>query len=258
MFDAMGVRRDFLRVAAARPTPVCAKPVVVRPERPPEELDRFDVFPRDPLGEEEEAALLDDVRAAFEAAHVLVVSDCAERGKEGTVTPRVRELVVELARKHREKPVLVDSRLHIDRFRDVVIKPNAREAMAHLTGEPDAEPGPVRLTEIGRRTAERNRRPVLITLGRDGLLVCAANHAQKVPTFRVDGETDAVGAGDTVLAAVAAGLAAGAALDEAAVLAMIAASLVVEQIGTCGAAAPGAIRARFPDYAAAHPDTVSP
>jgi rfaE bifunctional protein kinase chain/domain len=259
LFESLGVSRDLLRVSPGRHTPAYTKPLVLRSNEPPEELSRFDIFPREPLSPKEEAGLIIDLRAAFEEADGLIVADYGEAGKCGVVGPRLREVVAELARTRRDTPVVADSRLLVDKFRQVVIKPNAHEAMRFLGGEPEAEPNVLRLTEIGQRTAERNQRPVVITLGPNGALLCAPGRAQKVPAYPSEemGPIDPVGSGDTVLAALAAALAAGAPLDDAAVFAMVAASITVQQIGTCGSAAPDPIRERFREYADRYPDVVA-
>lgn len=258
IFDRLGVKRNFLRYSESRHTPVYMKPLVVRAGQPPEELNRFDVFPRTPLAPDEENALIADLRAAFDAADALIVADYTEAGKEGVVTDRVRNTVADLARAAPDKPVLADSRLHIDRFREVVIKPNAHEALTYLGPGAAAAQGMVHLLRIAQEAAERNKRPVLVTLGADGVLLCAPGRAQKVPAYpsEREGPIDIVGAGDTVLAAVAAALAAGATLDEAAIVGMLAASVTIQQIGTCGTASPDQLLARFRQYAAMFPDVV--
>ena len=257
--DSLGIRRDFLRESETRHTPVFLKPIVIRPGETPEELNRFDVFPREPLAEEDEEALIGDLRAALERADALIVADYGEVGKEGVVTARVREAVADMARTNREKPILADSRLHVDQFRNAIIKPNADEAMTYLAGEPDADRSMVRLTEVGEQAAGRNKRPVLITLGADGVLICAPGRALKVPVYpsENEGEIDIVGAGDAVLAAVMSALAGGAALNESAIMGMIAASITIQEIGRCGTASPDQIRERFRQYAEMYPDVVS-
>lgn len=264
LFDIPAIDCRFLHASPSRPTPAFIKPLVLRPGQPPEELQRFDVFPRKPLDASEEDALLADLRTAFDEADILIVADYGEAGKQGVVTPRVRETLAEMGRTSRRKLVVADSRLYIDKFRHALIKPNKDEAVRYLTdgsepwrtARPDAEPTMADLIDIGCRTAERNKRPVLITLGPEGILLCASGRAQKIPAYpsEKEGEIDTVGAGDAVLASVAAALAAGAALDEAAMLGMIAASITIQQIGRCGTASPDAVRRRFDQYARLFPD----
>jgi sugar/nucleoside kinase (ribokinase family) len=90
------------------------------------------------------------------------------------------------------------------------------------------------------------------------VLVCSAGRARKIPAYpsEKEGPIDIGGAGDTVLAAVTAALAAEATLEEAAILGMVAASITVQCIGRCGTASPDEIRTRFRQYAAMFPDVV--
>ena len=256
MLDSFGVSREFLHEHATRPTPVYTKPLFIQPDGPPEERNRFDIFPREPLSQEDEQTLTDALHKAFESADALIVADYGEAGKAGAVTARIRTAVADLARVNPGKPVIADSRLHIDKFRHVIIKPNADEARTYLPNDGPSSPGTASLIEIGRQAAERNKRPVLITLGADGVLICAPGRALKLPAPAVDREADAVGAGDTVLAAVAACLATGLPITGAAAVAVVAASITVRQLGTCGAASPDEVRRRFAEYVRTYPDVV--
>ena len=259
ILDGLGVHRDYLRESETRHTPVFTKPIIIRPGRLPEELNRFDVFPRQPLTEAEEGALLADLRAAFELADTTIVADYGETGKQGVVTPAVRAALADLARAHPGKPAVVDSRLFIDHFRHALVKPNADEAMTFLGHEPGGEATLVRLNQIGQAVAERNKRPVLITLGPGGALLCAPGRAQKFPVYPAEdeGDVDTVGSGDATIAAFTSALAAGAALDEAVIIAMAAASVTIQEIGTCGTATPDQIRDRFKQYAERFPEVVA-
>jgi bifunctional ADP-heptose synthase (sugar kinase/adenylyltransferase) len=74
---------------------------------------------------------------------------------------------------------------------------------------------------------------LVITRGRDGM--AAFNHKHKpidLPIFGSDQVTDVTGAGDTVIAAFTAALAAGASTEEAAQLANYAGGIVVMKRGT--------------------------
>jgi rfaE bifunctional protein kinase chain/domain len=74
---------------------------------------------------------------------------------------------------------------------------------------------------------------LVITRGRDGMVAFDQNHkAVDIPIFGSDQVTDVTGAGDTVIAAFTAALAAGATTEEAAQLANYAGGLVVMKRGT--------------------------
>jgi bifunctional ADP-heptose synthase (sugar kinase/adenylyltransferase) len=81
---------------------------------------------------------------------------------------------------------------------------------------------------------------VVVTLAERGMLGALPTGATRhVPAYPVRGPIDIVGAGDAVTANVAAALAAGCDLPEALQLATLAASVVIHQLGTSGAASLG-------------------
>jgi ribokinase len=81
--------------------------------------------------------------------------------------------------------------------------------------------------------ADPGRRAVLVSLGRRGALLVAGRQARAIPAPRVD-PVDTVGAGDALNGALAAGLAAGLDLAEAARRAVAAATLAVTRPGARG------------------------
>jgi bifunctional ADP-heptose synthase (sugar kinase/adenylyltransferase) len=86
----------------------------------------------------------------------------------------------------------------------------------------------------GEQLMERMRlQSLVITRGRDGMV--AFNHKHKpvdIPIYGSDQVTDVTGAGDTVIAAFTAALAAGATTEEAAQVANYAGGIVVMKRGT--------------------------
>jgi ribokinase len=106
-----------------------------------------------------------------------------------------------------------------------ILTPNASEA-AQLTGEDDPE-------AAARALHERTGAPVLVTLGGRGALLLDAGEVTRIPAPRVD-VVDTTGAGDTVNGALAAELAAGRPLTEAARFALAAAALSTLREGARG------------------------
>jgi ribokinase len=107
-----------------------------------------------------------------------------------------------------------------------ILTPNATEA-AQLTGEDDPE-------AAARALRERTGAPVLVTLGGDGaLLLDADGAAQRLPAPRVE-VVDTTGAGDALNGALAAELAAGRPLGEAARFAVAAAARSTTREGARG------------------------
>jgi bifunctional ADP-heptose synthase (sugar kinase/adenylyltransferase) len=90
---------------------------------------------------------------------------------------------------------------------------------------------------VAAQLAARLHRHVFVTMAEEGILGASpAGEAEHVLALPVRGEIDIVGAGDSVTANLTAGLSAGATLREALELAMLAASIVVHQLGTTGTA----------------------
>ena len=108
-----------------------------------------------------------------------------------------------------------------DALEGVVLTPNADEARA-LAGEQDVE-------TAARALAARTGAPVLVTLGAEGALLLDGG-AERLPALAVDA-IDTTGAGDAVNGALAAELAAGRPLREAARFAIAAAALSTRAAG---------------------------
>lgn len=178
-----------------------------------------------------EAALIDKLRAALPGCAAVVLSDY----QKGVVTARVMKALVPLARRH-GVPVLVDPKVgHFALYKKVtLVTPNQLEA-EQATGRPIR--GDEDLRAVGAR--------ILRMLGCDAVLVTRGEHGMAlfpregrptlIPTAARE-VYDVTGAGDTVIATLALGLAAGASLPQAAVLANHAAGVVVGKVGTATAA----------------------
>jgi ribokinase len=103
-----------------------------------------------------------------------------------------------------------------------LLTPNRDEACA-LAGRPDPE-------AAAEALAGRTHAPVLVTLGGAGALLVHGERRARIPAPRVD-VVDTTGAGDTVNGALAAELAAGRPLEEAARVAIAAAARSTQRPG---------------------------
>ena len=94
-----------------------------------------------------------------------------------------------------------------------------------------------KLLQAGEQLMSRMKmQSLVITRGRDGMVAFDQKHkAVDIPIFGSDQVADVTGAGDTVIAAFTAALAAGATTEEAAQLANYAGGIVVMKRGTATA-----------------------
>ena len=222
---AAGVDSHLVEVGRDRPTTVKTRIVahgqqVVRADRE----DAADVPAR------AQAALLESVRRELPSCGALVISDY----QKGVVTASLLRRVLPLAKRH-GVPVLVDPKVrHFRLYRGAtVVTPNQIEA-EQATGLQLRSPAEV--VAAGRRILSLlGCRAVLVTRGEHGMSLCERGRPPlHVPTAARE-VFDVTGAGDSVIAAMALALAAGASLPEAAVLANCAAGVVVGKIGTAQA-----------------------
>lgn len=186
--------------------------------------DRESAIPLDPYIRED---LLRLAREVVADNSVVVISDYAK----GVLTEGVALEIIRAAQEAGAR-VIVDPKGgdHI-RYRGAdLLKPNRRE-LAHATGMPVATDSEI--VEASRVLIERcGVNAVLASLGAEGSVLVAADGTVNVQRTEVREVYDVSGAGDTVVAVVAAALAVGVELTDAARLANIAAGIVVGKIGT--------------------------
>jgi D-beta-D-heptose 7-phosphate kinase/D-beta-D-heptose 1-phosphate adenosyltransferase len=233
--NGMGV--DGLVVDPARPTTTKQRIVTTRNQQ----VARVDYEDDTEAAGEVEQALIDRARRALAHADVVVVSDYLK----GAVTQALVAAIVKDAGA-RKIPVLVDPKIpHIDYYAGAtVVTPNHHEAetATHMR---------IRSNDDAKRAAkvflDRARcQGVLITRGEHGMSMLDPAGEAHYPTVARE-VADVTGAGDTVIAALALGLAAGGALAEAAQLANHAAGIVVGRFGPA-TVSPAELLAEFGDH----------
>jgi len=216
-----GIGCDGLVVDPSRPTTTKQRIVTTRNQQ----VARVDVESDAEAAGDVERALVDRVRRALAHADVIVVSDYLK----GAVTRALVAAIVEDAR-GRGVPVLVDPKIpHIEYYAGAtVVTPNHHEAetATHMRIRTDDD-----ARRAGQIFIDRARcQGVLITRGEHGMsMLDGAGEAHFQTVARE--VADVTGAGDTVIATLALGLAAGATLAEAAQLANHAAGIVVGRFG---------------------------
>ncbi len=221
-----------LAVAAGRPT--CRKTRFVAGGH---QLLRVDRERAEPLAGAAEEAMIARVVPALAEAKAVILSDYGK----GALTARVIAAVLAAAAATRI-PVLADPKgRDYAKYRGAVLVTPNRKELGEASGMPTGSDGEVEAA--ARAIRERSGiRAVLGTRGAQGMTLLdeagAAHHiaAEAREVF------DVSGAGDTVIATVAAGLAAGLALLDAVRLANCAAGIVVGKAGTA-VAYPAEIRA---------------
>ena len=191
-----------------------------------------------PLADVIRAAIIREATEALDECDVVVLSDYAK----GVLSAEVTGDIIAHARTA-GKTVIVDPKgTDYSRYRGATVLTPNRAELAAATGmatETDAE-----ITAAARKLiAEVGVDAVLATRSADGMsLVTASGEVTHLATEARE-VFDVSGAGDTVVATIAAAIAAGAELPRAAALANVAAGIVVGKVGTAAAYAADVIAA---------------
>ncbi len=179
------------------------------------------------LSSDLETDLLNLFRSQVKTHDLVILSDYAK----GIFSPQGLTNLIQEARLH-EKPVLVDPKgIDFTRYKGATLLTPNRQELAQATLDPlKTQEGLVSVAE--KILKDTNIEAMIVTRGPEGMtLVTAAGEVEHLPTQALE-VFDVSGAGDTVIATLAASLASGASLSTAMRLANVAAGLVVAKVGT--------------------------
>ena len=191
------------------------------------QIARVDDETNDPLTPEDEASLLDIITPLIADAGAVVLSDYAK----GCLTDSLCAAVIDEAGA-KNKPVIVDPKARdLSKYRKAtILTPNLGEALsaAGIANGTEADAAEAAatildLTDIGS---------LLITLGQHGMALFERDAEPARFASLARQVFDVTGAGDTVVAVLAAAIASGADLRSSVELSNMASGIVVEKVGT--------------------------
>lgn len=237
--EEISVEGFWLKDDPSRPTTIKTR-VVARNQQ----IVRIDEERISDLSPELEKAVIDDVKAVMPQVKAAIISDYGK----GFVTNNVVRTIITSAREN-GVPVLVDPKgRDFSRYRNCTfITPNVREAS--LASGVDIT-GPQSLEKAGRILLEQTRaRGVIITRGRQGITLVTPQKVQDFPVRPLE-IVDVTGAGDTVISSLTMAVANGLSIENAVVLANLAASIAVSRFGAASVSLEemmNTLRGRSPD-----------
>ena len=238
---------DLLIDTPDRLTPTYTKPMTIDKTGAEREINRLDIKNRTPTPPHIEDQIIQRLRSALPELDGVIVADQVEEPDCGVITAGVRAELADLARKHRGKYFFVDSRAHIGRFRNAILKPNRREASRAIHPEWDGGVDGRLAERCGRALFERTRMPVYLTMSEEGLLLITEGGSEHIRAVCAEGEIDPVGAGDSTTAGIVSALCGGATHIEAATIGVLVASITVHQVGVTGTASPEQVLKHYED-----------
>ncbi|MCB0633238.1 MAG: PfkB family carbohydrate kinase [Saprospiraceae bacterium] len=200
-----------------------------------EEITRTDFGVHNQRSAATDEQIIQHLRQALQQSDVLIfnqqIPGCLSR-------PEFISAVNELFDEFDEKIILLDSRHYTDQFRQVYLKLNEIEA-ARLNGEDISYQDYITLEKVeehGKAIFQRTQKPVFITCGKRGIMAVDRQGVSKIPGIQLHSNLDTVGAGDTVLSALALALGAGVSSREAIEFANYAAAVSIQKVQTTGTA----------------------
>ena len=192
---------------------------------------RADRESRTAVSSQIEDQIVSRLREVLSEADALVVSDY----DKGVVTPRILGEILPFA--YERVPVLIDPKLrNFNHYQPAtLVTPNHHEALRMSDSEDQSDDGSRHAASVIREKLGCDA--VLITRGDRGMMLLEGDGEPVYVKTAAREVYDVTGAGDTVIAALAAALAAGTTMIEAATLANHAAGIVVGKVGTATATA---------------------
>ena len=206
--------------------------VYMKPFEREQEQHRFDFGSFDQLLPAVLQALLKKVEQALPDLDVIIFN---QQVRHGIHTRQFREEISNLVQAHPEKKFIVDSRHYSDEYSGTIRKINAAEAAKHFGKDP-AGLESTTLKELCRELYKRWGQPLFLTRGEQGCIVCDNQGIKEVPGLLIVSPVDPVGAGDSMLAGIAAALAAGADTLKAAEFGSLVAGVTVQKLMQTGTA----------------------
>lgn len=196
----------------------------------PHHIVRVDYELRKYLSGVTEKKLLQMFEKQVTQCDVVILQDYAK----GVVSENVMKTLAKLCKQHNKRLLVDPHRENPGSFYEGcdLIKPNYDEAviLAGLDFDTLRE-NPNRVEQAGRALQKKTgAHQVVLTQGKDGMSIFDKDQISKVPT-RAQKVFDVTGAGDTVIAAIALGLAGGLDLLSSCSIANYAAGIVVGKIG---------------------------
>ena len=192
---------------------------------------RADRESRSAVNGQVEEKIISCLKDAIAQADAFVVSDY----DKGVVTPAVLREILPIA--YERVPVLIDPKLrNFSSYRPAtLVTPNHLEALRMSDTEDHSDDGSHQAAKVIRQKLGCDA--VLITRGDRGMMLLEGDGRPVYVETAAREVYDVTGAGDTVIATLAAALASGATMLEAAALANHAAGIVVGKVGTATATA---------------------
>ncbi len=211
--------------------------VYTKPYEREREQHRIDYGNFNQLHPSTSLSLLERLGTALPELDIVIINQQVMRGIH---TKEFRQELAAFIGAHAEKTFIVDSRNHSGDYGAAIRKLNVHEG-ARLTGKSNVPAGLLDSNEMESIVGELYRRwrnTVFMTCGERGCIVFDQHGFKEIPGLLILSPVDPVGAGDSMLAGIAAALAVRAEPYKAAELGSLVAGVTVQKLMQTGTASP--------------------
>ena len=206
--------------------------VYMKPHERQQEQHRIDFGNFNELQGSTSALLLEALAAALPSLDLIIIN---QQVRHGIHTKEFKDSLRALVLNHPEKCFVADSRHFADDYAGCIRKINTLEA-ARIVGRDSVAMDAAEIEGLAESLFQRWEKPLFLTRGENGCLVCDMTGCKEVPGLLILSPVDPVGAGDSMLAGIAAALAVGAEPLQAAEMGSLVAGVTVQKLMQTGTA----------------------
>jgi rfaE bifunctional protein kinase chain/domain len=223
--------------------------VYIKPYLDEREQGRIDFGNFNLLSAETADELIDRLKEEIHDVDLIIIN---QQVLSGIHTPYFRQKLVAIICLFQDKVFIADSRNFTDFYTGAFRKMNDIEAVSlcNIKKAPDELIPLTEVKDAAERLYKRYRKPIFITRGSRGSLAISEKGICEIPGMMIISRVDTVGAGDSYLAGVAAAVASGHPIDNAAEFGTFVAGVTVQKLFQTGTASPSEILqiGQNPDY----------
>jgi rfaE bifunctional protein kinase chain/domain len=212
--------------------------VYAKPTRGDDEQNRLDFGAFNVAGEELQIRLMKSLDAAAKKSDVVILN---QQVPGGLSTPPMIERINAVIAANPKVIFVADARHYAEHYKSAVLKMNAEEAARFLGESFEGTLSLARAQDFASRISAKTGKATFLTRGERGIVIAQDGRVESINGLQIVETIDTVGAGDTVVSAIATALGSGQDAVTAARLANVAAMVTVRKLHTTGTATPAEI-----------------
>lgn len=179
---------------------------------------------------EVESKVKDILEGIIDEVDAFVLVEQFDDNNKGIFTDNIRKVIINLAKNHKDKIFIVDSRKYINKYDGMYLKCNQSEFAETIQRLCIKESF---MTEINYHL--KDFKALFVTRGEDGVKVIENNRCTyNIPAIEVNQEVNTCGAGDSATVGITVGLFSNYDTKKAAMLGNIIASITIRDLGSTG------------------------